>query len=47
MSWMTGDKALDIIRRVVAGEFDHENYGMIEPRRIQTPAEHGRCQHCA
>jgi len=47
ISWMTGEQALDILRRVVAGEFDQENYGTIESRRIQTPAEHGRCQHCA
>lgn len=46
-SWMTREQALDIIRRVVAGEFDHEHYGTIEPRRLQTPAEHGRCHHCA
>lgn len=46
-SWMNREQALDIIRRVLAGEFDHESYGAIESRRIQTPAEHGRCGHCA
>jgi hypothetical protein len=46
-SWMNREQALDVIRRVLAGEFDHESYGRIESRRIQTPAEHGRCGHCA
>ena len=46
-SWMTREKALDIIRRVIAGEFDHEHYGNIKRQRMQTPAEHGRCHHCA
>lgn len=46
-SWMTQEKALDIIRRVLAGEFDHERYGAIDLSRIQTPAEHGRCYLCA
>jgi hypothetical protein len=46
-SWMNREQALDIIRRVLAGEFDHESYGTIGSRRIQSPAEHGRCGHCA
>ena len=46
-SWMTQGEALDIIRRVLAGEFDHERYGAIDPGRIQTPEEHGRCYLCA
>jgi len=46
-SWMTQEKALDIIRRVLAGEFDDERYATIDPRRFQTPEEHGRCYHCA
>jgi hypothetical protein len=46
-SWMTQAKALAIIRRVLAGEFDHEQYGRIEPGRLQTPEEHGLCHLCA
>ena len=46
-SWMSRDQALDIIRRVAAGEFDDVSYEMIDGRRLQTPAEHGRCGHCA
>jgi hypothetical protein len=46
-SWMTPAQALDIIRRVLAGEFDHEQYGIIDPERMETPAEHGCCHLCA
>jgi hypothetical protein len=46
-SWMNTQQAFDVIRQVLAGEFDQEHYGLVEPHRIQTPAEHGRCQHCA
>ena len=46
-SWMTESEAVSIIRRVLAGEFDHEQYGTIDRRRLQTPKEHGRCHHCA
>jgi hypothetical protein len=45
-SWMDQVKALDTIRRVLAGEFDNERYGIVETHRIQTPAEHGRCHLC-
>ncbi len=46
-SWMTPDQALDIVCRVLAGEFDHERYDVISADRLETPTEHGRCQHCA
>jgi len=46
-SWMTGTQALDIIRRILAGEFDHEQYGTIDRRRLETSEEHGRCHLCA
>ena len=45
-SWMTQERALNIIRRVLAGEFDHERYDTIDGRRFQTPEEHGRCHLC-
>jgi hypothetical protein len=45
-SWMTQAKALSIIRRVLAGEFDNEQYGRVEAGRFETPEEHGRCHHC-
>ena len=46
-SWMTPTQALDVIRRVLAGEFDAEQYAIIDPGRLETPEEHGRCHHCA
>lgn len=46
-SWMTQEQAFDIIRQVLAGRFDHEQYDVVEMRRMQTLAEHGRCHHCA
>ncbi len=46
-SWMTPDQALDIIRRVLTGEFDHERYDVIKAERLETSEQHGRCHHCA
>ena len=46
-SWMTQEEALDMIRRVLVGQFDHEPYAMIGSSRIQTPEQHGRCPLCA
>lgn len=45
-SWMDQTKALDIIGRVLAGDFSHERYGVVDTHRIQTPAEHGCCHLC-
>jgi hypothetical protein len=45
-SWMTAEKALDLIRRVLAGEFDDDRYGVVDARRIETAEEHGRCHLC-
>jgi hypothetical protein len=42
-SWMTTEKALALIRRVLAGEFDNEHYAVVDASRIQTPLEHGHC----
>lgn len=46
-SWMSREQALQTIRQVLAGQFDHQRIGAVEPHRLQTPAEHGRCHHCA
>jgi len=45
-SWMTTEKALALIRRVLAGEFDNECHAVVAASRIQTPQEHGRCHLC-
>jgi len=46
-SWMTLNQAQDIIRRVLAGEFDRERYDMLKAERLESPEQHGRCHHCA
>ena len=46
-SWMTCEEAGDVIRRVLAGEFDNEAYGTVAATRLQTPEQHGRCHLCA
>jgi len=46
-SWMTETQALDIIQRVLAGEFDAEQYGLVDARQLESPQDHGRCPLCA
>ncbi len=45
-SWMNETQAADIIRRVLAGEFDNEHYAFVDAHRIQAPEQHGRCHLC-
>lgn len=45
-SWMTQARALDLIHRVLRGEYDTYCYGHIESNHIQTPEQHGRCHLC-
>lgn len=45
-SWMTIERALSIIRRVLAGEFDAERYGHVAASQIETVEEHGHCYLC-
>jgi hypothetical protein len=45
-SWMTRAKAIDLIRRILEGNFDDELYDTIDVSRLQTPEEHGRCYLC-
>lgn len=45
-SWMTPERALDLIRCVLSGNYDAERYGFVERHRVQTPARHGRCHFC-
>jgi hypothetical protein len=46
-SWMTPEQAIDMIGRVLAGEFDGDAYDVITAERLETPQQHGRCPHCA
>jgi hypothetical protein len=43
-SWMTKEKALKIINRVLAGEFDNETFSHITPEQLEHPA--GHCVLC-
>lgn len=45
-SWMTPERALDLIRRVLAGEFDDDRYDVVDAQRIKPAEEHGRCHLC-
>ncbi len=47
--WLDAARGLAIIREIVAGEGgDYSaSYGSIDPRMVETPAQHGRCPQCA
>ena len=46
-SWMSESKALELIQRVLAGEFNNDVFGeLIDRRWLQTPEDHGRCYLC-
>ena len=46
-SWCSYDRALNLIRRVTAGEYDTGDYSAVVEPRIETKEEHGRCHLCA
>ena len=45
--WCTYEKALDLIRKVLAGEYDQADYAFPVTLRLDTPEQHGYCSHCA
>lgn len=45
-SWCTEAKAIDLVRQVVSGVFDSENYGTLCQSRFQTSQQHGYCHFC-
>jgi hypothetical protein len=46
-SWCTRERALELIRQVLAGAFDAAGmFGPVKPR-LDTPEQHGRCPLCA
>lgn len=46
-SWCSEVRALELIRRVVTGEFDHQKLGSVSPVRLEQPRDHRVCGHCA
>ncbi len=44
--WMDEANRLSFIHEVLAGQYDRENYGRLDPRRIQSPEQH-HCVLCA
>jgi hypothetical protein len=45
-SWCTREKALEYIRRIVAGEFDNASYALRVSARVEPSAEHQPCYSC-
>jgi len=46
-SWLTLDAALGQIRRVLAGEFDDNDFATSLNLQVETSGEHERCHLCA
>lgn len=46
-SWCTEVNALEIILRIIAGDYDSIVYGSVSRSRFQSASEHGVCWLCA
>ena len=46
-SWCDYPTALDYVQRTLRGEDDGSDFAREVSPALQTPAEHGRCCHCA
>lgn len=46
-SWSSYESGLDLIRRTLAGDFDHADYARPIAVRVETAEAHGTCQYCA
>jgi hypothetical protein len=46
-SWCDYEAALQHIQRTLRGEDDDNDFTREFSPRLQSPAEHGRCHHCA
>ena len=47
VSWCSSNELLRFINRTLAGEDDASDFAHEVHPILQTPQEHGRCQHCA
>jgi hypothetical protein len=43
---MKRDRALELIRQVLVGQFDEGEFAHEVTATVQTPHKHGRCPHC-
>ncbi len=46
-SWCNFDQALRFIQMTLAGMDDNNSFACETVTTLQTPLEHGKCQHCA
>jgi len=46
-SWCNQDRALELIRKVLAGDFDQADYRRLVTPRLETSEKHERCHLCA
>jgi hypothetical protein len=47
IGWMKPARIAEFIDLVLAGQLDGWSFSGTITNRIETPAEHGRCSHCA
>ena len=46
-SWCSFESALKLIQQILAGEYDAQNFGLVDRSQFQPEREHGTCGHCA
>ena len=46
-SWCSAAKSLELVRRILAGEYDEADYATTVEPHLETPAQHGQCHSCA
>lgn len=46
-SWCDSERALRYVKDTLAGKDDNHDFACAVEPILQTPQEHGRCQHCA
>ena len=46
-SWCNQERALELIRQVVAGQYDQADYRRTVNPKLETASDHGRCHLCA
>lgn len=44
--WCTKGRAVELIREVLAGQYDQSEFAHQVKARVETPEQHGGCPHC-